>query len=45
MSGIYFVSTLLFIFLFIALGKIIKLEKDVHKLSKIIDHLLKKSKK
>ena len=42
---IYFIGILIFIFLFISLGKIVKLEKDVNKLNNIINHLLKKTKK
>ena len=41
---IYLISILIFIFLFISLGKIVKLEKDVRKLNNIINHLLKKIK-
>ena len=42
---IYLISILIFIFLFVSLGKIVKLEKDVRKLNNIINHLLKKTKK
>ena len=42
---IYFIGGLVFIFLFIALGKIVKLEKEVRKLNKIVNHLLKKKPK
>ena len=42
---IYLISILIFIFLFISLGKIVKLEKDVRKLNNIINHLLKKTEK
>ena len=42
---IYFIGALVFVFLFIALGKIVKLEKEVRKLNNIVDHLLKKIKK
>ena len=45
MDGFYLLCILLVIFLFISLGKIIKLEKDVRKLNKIINHLLKKAEK
>ena len=45
MNGFYLLCILLVIFLFISLGKIIKLEKDVRKLNKIINHLLKKTEK
>ena len=42
---IYFIGALVFVFLFIALGKIVRLEKEVRKLNNIVDHLLKKIKK
>mgnify|MGYP001205707813 CR=1 FL=1 len=45
MNGFYFICILLFVFFFISLGKIVKLEKDVRKLNKIIDDLLKKIEK
>ncbi len=45
MSGFYLVCVLLFIFLLFSMGKIIKLEKEVRKLNKISEHLLKKNKK
>ena len=45
MTGFYLICFLLGIFLFISLGKIIRLEKDVRKLNKIINHLLEKTKK
>lgn len=45
MNGFYLLCILLVIFLFISLGKIIKLEKDVRKLNKIINHLLGKTEK
>ena len=41
-SIIYFIGLLVFLFLFIALGKIVKLEKEIRKLNNIVDHLLKK---
>ena len=44
-SIIYFIGLLAFLFLFIALGKIVKLEKEIRKLNNIVDHLLKKIKK
>jgi len=44
-SGFYLLCILLFTFLLIAVGKIIKLEKDVRKLTKISNHLLKKIEK
>ncbi len=42
---IYFIGLLIFLFLFIALGKIVRLEKEISKLNNIVDHLLKKIKK
>ena len=45
MNGFYLVCLLLFIFLFISLGKINRLEKDIRKLNKIVNHLLKKTEK
>ena len=45
MTGFYFICVLLFIFSLISIGKIIKLEKDVRKLNKILNHLLKKKEK
>ena len=45
MPGFYLICTLLIVFVLISIGKIIKLEKDVRKLSKISDYLLKKIKK
>jgi len=45
MSGFYLICILLFIFLLIVIGKIVKLEKDVRKLTKISNHLLKKIEK
>ena len=45
MSGFYLTCTLLLIFLLIVIGKIIKLEKEVRKLTKISNHLLKKIEK
>ena len=42
---IYFIGALVFIFLFMALGKIFKLEKEVRKFNKIVDYLLKKNSK
>lgn len=45
MNGFYLICILLFIFLFISLGKIVKLEKDIRKLTKIVNHLLKKTEK
>ena len=45
MNGFYLICFLVFIFLFISIGKIIKLEKEVRKLNKIINHLLEKTKK
>jgi len=45
MNGFYLICLLIFIFLFISLGKIIRLEKDIRKLNKIINHLLKKTEK
>lgn len=44
MSGFYLICTLLFIFLFISIGKILRLEKEVRKLNKLTTHLLKKNK-
>ena len=42
---IYFIGGLLFIFLFIALGKIVRLEQEVIKLKKTTEYLLRKRKK
>jgi len=42
---IYFIGLLAFLFLFIALGKIVRLEKEINKLNNIVDHLLKNKKK
>ena len=42
---VYLIGLLIFIFLFISLGRIVKLEKEVRKLNNIVDHLLKKIKK
>ena len=42
---IYFIGSLLFVFLFIALGKIVKLEQEVVKLKKTTEYLLRKRKK
>ena len=39
------ICVLLLVFLFISMGKIVKLEKDVKKLTKISDYLLKKIEK
>ena len=44
MTGFYSIFILLAIFFLISLVKIMKLEKDVRKLSRIINHLLKKEK-
>jgi len=45
MPGFYLICILLFIFLLISIGKIVKLEKDVRKLAKISNYLLKKIEK
>jgi len=45
MNGFYLICLLVFVFLFISLGKIIKLEKEVRKINKILNYLLKKEKK
>jgi len=42
MNNLYLIILLLFVFFMICLGQINYLKKEVRKLNKIVDHLLKK---